>query len=61
MANSEFGSCIGDKGMDEVKMESPKATNNEGTRVDPGSNDDSPKTLSRQTVTSFIIYPYSSD
>ena len=61
MASSEFRSCIGEKGTDEVKMESSKATNNEGTRVDRWSNDDSSKTLSRQTVTSLIIYPYSSD
>ena len=58
-ASSLAGPCVGEKGMDEVKMEFPKATINEGTHVDCRSNDDSSKTHSQQTVTSFIIYSYS--
>ena len=59
--SSEIRLCVGEEGMVEVEMESPKAAIGEATRVDPGSIDDSPERHSQQTVTPLIIHFYPSN
>ena len=58
--SSEVVPCVGEKGTDELKTESPKATINEGTHVDHRGNNDSSERHSQHPVTSLVIYSYSS-
>ena len=60
-ASSEVVPCVGEKGTDELKTESPKAMINEETPVDRRCNDDSSEGHTQQTVTSLIFYSYSSN